>query len=222
MGENNGGDRLRMNLRFLRVPAFLILALSISSYAQSLGEVARQLRAERQQSGPSNLRVITNEDVESPASLARQNAAEDETKDTAQKEPGKQGEETPNAASSAGEADNAKVRKDPVKEREERELALDKRSEEINRTYLDRIAAIRTQISTAQQELAKLQFDQVQSTTDFQRTLGVSPNVATYQEQQRSFNEQIEAHRNLITNLNSQLQDAQEAARHAGVPHATD
>lgn len=220
MGEQNEGDRFRMNLRFLRVPAFLILALSISSYAQSLGEVARQLRAERQQSGPSNLRVITNDDIESPASRknARQNAAEDGTKE----EPGKQGEETAKAANSAGKANNAKVNKDSAKEHEEQELALDKRSEEMNRTYLDRIAAIRTQISTAQQELAKLQLDLVESTNDFQRTLGVSPNVATYQEQQRLFSEQIEAHRALITNLNSQLQDAQEAARHAGVPHATD
>ncbi len=45
-----------MSLRWLRILAFLILAFSISSHAQSLGEVARQLRAERQQSGASHLK----------------------------------------------------------------------------------------------------------------------------------------------------------------------
>ena len=78
------------------------------------------------------------------------------------------------------------------------------------------------QINTAQMELAKLQRDQVESTNDFKRSAGTSPNIATYEEQQRMFNEQIEAQHNLIDNLKAQLEDAQEAARHAGVPHAYD
>ncbi len=68
--------------------------------------------------------------------------------------------------------------KHSAKEHEEQELEIEKRTEEINQEYLDRIAAIRTQISTAQQELAKLQRDQVESTNEFQRTLGSSPNIA--------------------------------------------
>lgn len=207
MGGENGRGKFRMNFRYVRIPAFLILAFSISSYAQSLGDVARQLRAERQQSGHSNPKVITNDDIESPASRkqATENAAEEATQD-----------------GSTGEANSAKAKKDPATQRDEQQLALEKRSEEIDRVYLDRIAALRTQISTAQQEMAKLQVDQVESTNNYRRTLGVSPNAGTYAEEQRLFTEQIEAHRDLINNLSSQLQDAQEAARHAGVPHASD
>ncbi len=216
MGKENGGGNFRMTFRYLRVPAFLVLAFSISSYAQSLGDVARQLRAERQQSEHSNRKVITNDDIVSPDS--RRNATQSTTAENIAKgEPGKEGEE---AASSTAESTGAKVKKDPAKEHEAQAVALDKRSEEINRVYLDRIAAIRTQISTAQQELAKLQVAQVESTNSYRRTLGVSPNVGTYAEEQRLFTEQIEAHRDLINSLSSQLEDAEEAARHAGVPHA--
>ncbi len=164
---------------------------------------------------------FTNDDIVSPASRAAHEAAKDTTEGAAQNEPGKEGEETAGDVSS-GEANSDKAKKDPAKQREERALALDKQTEEINKVYLDRIAAIRTQINTAQQEMAKLQLDQVESINSFQRTLGVSPNVSTYQEQQRFFSEQIEARRQLISNLTAQLEDAQEAARHAGVPHATD
>ena len=38
----------------------------------------------------------------------------------------------------------------------------------------------------------------------------------------RFIDEQLEAERNRIVTLNSQLDDAHEAARHAGVPHAYD
>jgi hypothetical protein len=41
-------------------------------------------------------------------------------------------------------------------------------------------------------------------------------------EQQQSFNEQIKTQTDLITSLSSQLDDAKEAARHAGVPNASD
>jgi len=50
----------------------------------------------------------------------------------------------------------------------------------------------------------------------------MSPTYSEYESQQREFNTQIEAQKSLITSLNSQLDDAREAARHAGVPHATD
>ncbi len=122
-------------------------------------------------------------------------------------------------APAEGTSKSAKGEKDSAKEREHE---IQKRSDEINKVYLDRIAALRTQINTARMELAKLQLDQVESTNDFKRSAGASPNIATYEEQQRQFNEQIEAQHNLIDSLKGQLEDAQEAARHAGVPHAYD
>lgn len=198
-----------MNLRYLCIPAFVILAFSIPSYAQSLGEVARQLRAEQQRCGSPHLKVITNDDI-----VSREPGAENKS--------GNEGEETATAEHVEGKKSSKNAGKDSAKEREEKQLAMDQKSAEINKEYLDRIASIRTQISTAQQELAKLQLDQVESTNDFQRSLGTSPTPGVYEEQQRVFNEQIQAHRDLLSNLSSQLEDAQEAARHAGVPHATD
>ncbi len=200
-----------MNLRYLCIPAFLILAFSIPSPAQSLGDVARQLRAEEQKCGSPHPNVITNDDI------ASSEPAPAPTKKTENK-----GEETATANSAKGTKSSANAGKDATKERESQELATDQRSEEINKEYLDRIASIRTQINTAQQELAKLQLDQVESTNDFQRTLGTSPTPGEYAEQQHVFSGQIQSHRDLINNLNSQLEDAKEAARHAGVPHATD
>lgn len=223
--EENGGGEFRLNLRYLRIPALMILAFSISAYAQSLGDVARQVRAERQQRGPSHLKVITNDDIESraPAPAPRKEAAQDAAKDATQNEAGKEGEET---AKSAGEAKGAKSKagagKTPATEHEEQELAIDKRTEQMDQVYLDRIANIRAQIGTAQKELTKLQLDQVESTNDFRRSVGTSPNVSTYQAEQHLFSDQIEAHRDLLNSLSSQLEDAQEAARHAGVAHASD
>lgn len=207
-----------MNLRDLRILALLILAFPLSSYAQSLGDVARQLRSQRQQSGLSHAKVITNDDIESHTG---KHAAKDATESGPGS--GKQGEETAaNSAEGAKPKAKASAKEDPAKEREARELETDKRSEEINKVYRDRIAAIRAQIITAQQEQAKLQRDQVESTNDFQRSYGTSPNIGTYEAQQRMFNEQIEAHRTSLSGLNSQLEDAEESARHAGVPHASD
>lgn len=206
-----------MNLRDLRILALLLLAFPLCSYAQALGDVARQLRSERQQSGCSHTKVITNEDIESrepaPAHEATAEAAKSEDGAKPESESGEEAKGTKNTKS---------TKIDPAKEREARELETEKRSEEINKTYLDRIAAVRTQLGTAQQELARLQRDQIESSNDFQRSYGTAPTVGAYEAQQRLFNEQIEAHRALISSLKSQLEDAEEAARHAGVPHATD
>lgn len=205
-----------MSLRCPRNLALLILAFSISSHAQSLGDVARQLRAERQEQGTPGPKVITNDDIEStePAASVSKGAFQDETKDESKKEgDGK----TPASVNK-----NAKVKNDAAKEREAQEAETQKRTDEINKKYLDRIAAVRMQINTAQVELARLQRDQVESTNAFKLSVGTSPNIAAYEEQQRMFSEQIETHYTLIDSLKSQLEDAQEAARHAGVPHAYD
>jgi chromosome segregation ATPase len=207
-----------MNLRGLRVPALLILAFSIPCHGQSLGDVARQIRAERQAKGTSHPTVITNDDIEStePASAVSPNAFQDASQN-ATKDAGAENAQAPSPAADLSKSANGA--NDSAKERE---LEIQQRSDEINKVYLDRIAALRTQIDTAQTELARLQRDQVESTNDFKRTAGASPNIATYEEQQRLFNEQIEAQHNLIDSLRSQLEDAREAARHAGVPHAYD
>jgi hypothetical protein len=203
-----------MSLRCLRIPALLILAFPLFAHAQSLGDLARHIRAERQQSGVPHAKVYTNDDLASPS---RDAAADASTKAADQ---GAQAE------SSAEGADKGAVSKEAVansdKDRHSKELDLQKRTQEINQHYLDRIAGLRAQISTAQQELARLQRDQVESTMQFQSSVGTSPSIYTYAQQQRTFNEQIEAQRSLIVSLNSQLEDAQESARHAGVPHATD
>jgi len=215
-----------MILRYLRISAFLILALPLACYAQSLGDVARELRSERQQSGTPPAKVITNDDIESRESARARAKKAGKNKTDKDDETEASSAAGAKETDSAGEAEHAKsgakTAQDPAKEREARELELDKRSEELNKVYRDRIASIRAQISTAQQELARLERDQVESSNDFQRSAGTAPSIGTYEAQQRFFNEQIATQRSAITTLNSQLEDAEEAARHAGVPHASE
>jgi uncharacterized protein YukE len=218
-----------MSIRCLCIPALLILALPVFANAQSLGDVARQNRTERKESGASHLRVYTNDDLSSPSSepAATEPAADakDKSTDNSGKD-GDKGAQTESSTEGAGKAaasETKAAKKSSIdKERAERELETQKRTDEINQRYLDRIATIRTQIAAAQTEIARLQRDQVESTNQFQRTSGTTPNIAEYQEQQRLFTEQIQAQSNLLVTLSSQLDDAQESARHAGVPHATD
>jgi hypothetical protein len=224
-----------MSIRCLRIPALLILALPLFAHAQSLGDLARQLRSERQQSGAPQPKVYTNDDLashstgaaasESPEKSADQSSEKSNDKSTKDAESGAKVESSADGAAKTAGSDKAtgtKTRTSPDKEREARELEIEKRTQEINQHYLDRIAAIRSEIAAAQQQIAQLQLDQVESTNQFQRTSGTTPSIPEYQQQQRLFGEQIEAQRNLIVSLTSQLEDAQEAARHAGVPHATD
>ena len=199
-----------MSLRCLPGLALLIFAFSISAHAQSLGDIARQYRAERQQSATHHSPVITNDDIESskPAKPAKQQAASEDTTDSAE------------VAAEAQPAKNAKP--GTTVKPEDQKSETDIRTEEINNRYLDRIAAIRKQLTTAQQELARLQQEQTENILAYRRSLYTFPNPEVYENQQRSFNEQIKTQSDLITSLTSQLEDAQEAARHAGVPHATD
>jgi hypothetical protein len=214
-----------MSFHSLRIFVLLIFALSSCAYAQSLGEVARNARAERERNPTPRARVITNDDIanQEPAAEPAQISSKDEVKD--------QSKGPAQAASSAdhanADAENLKSSTDDDKARstkkhETEELEIQKRTKEINQQYLEQIVTLRAQINTAQQDLTKLQQDQVESTNQFRRTLGVSPNPYTYEQQQRFFMEQIEAQHKLINSLNSQLEDAQESARHAGVPHVYD
>jgi hypothetical protein len=175
--------------------------------------------------------VITNDDLpahkEAAAITTEANdssAPEDESSKAA---PGKKDATAKEGEDKAKpEKDKAQAKKeekkDPQQLREEKERETQKRSEEINKRYTDRIEALHQQINAAQIQLTKLQTQQVDNTNSFKRTAGMSPTLNEYEAQQRSFDEQIAAQRELITSLNSQLEDAREAARHAGVPHALD
>lgn len=215
-----------MSLRCLRVFALIIFAFSIPSSAQSLGDVARQIRAERQNNPVPHAKVITNDDITHSENSAlpkdlSQAGAKDEGGVTAPAAMQKTDAEAETGELKKGQPSD-KARKDPAKEREAQEIEIEKRTKEINQTYLDRIATLRTQLNAAQLELAKLQRDQVESTNEFRQSAGAYPNLGTYEQQQRLLIEQMEAQRNLIQSLNSQLEDTEESARHAGVPHASD
>jgi hypothetical protein len=212
---------------FLLTFAFLAGAGSTVAYAQSkgnppLGDVAREIRAERQERGNFHPRVFTNDDIASPAQVSAPSKAEeslhsDEAANEAKKDATGEGV--------TDEAGKEKVSKKAAKTenaQEKMESERDKRSQEVNKRYLDKIADIRTKIKGAQDDLARLQRDEVESTSEFHRSAGAAPTVGAYEEQQRVLREQMETQRNLIQTLNVELEDAQEAARHAGVPHATD
>ncbi len=227
-----------MNLR-LPVLALLIFSASLVVHAQSLGDVAREVRAEKRQSGAPHSKVITNDDIATPAnatgSVGKETPPADATTKDAPNKDAATKDEAPKPAAIEGtrneteaKAEPAKEKRieakkeDPEKERELREAETRKRSEEINKSYTDRITKLHDQISTAQLLLAKLQAQQIDSTNEFKRTAGMSPTQNEYESQQRDFIAQIETQKSLITSLNSQLDDAREAARHAGVPHALD
>lgn len=217
-----------MKLR-LPVLALLMLSYPLFCHAQSLGDVAREVRVEKQKSGAPHAKVITNDDLVAPASQEKATAAENDASsaadaDAAAKDatakPGEAGkQEGPDATSKPGKK-NAK--KSAEKEREEQEAETQKRSDEINKRYTDRITTLHEKINEAQLLLAKLQSQQVESTNEFRRTAAMAPTYSEYESQQRDFNERIAAQKELITSLNAQLEDAREAARHAGVPHALD
>lgn len=220
----------------LPVLALLVLSYPLFSHAQSLGDVAREVRVEKQKTGAPHAKVITNDDLEAPApaeeviavrkdastGTASDPAANDATpKDSADAtKPETERIQAADAKPDPSKAQKAKM--DPEKERELRELETQKRNDELNKRYTDRINAIHEQINAVQIQLAKLQSQQISSTNEFKRTAAMSPTLNEYEAQQREFIEQIEAQKTLITSLNGQLEDAREAARHAGVPHASD
>jgi hypothetical protein len=212
----------RMSFRCIRMLPLLIMGFALSSYAQSaaapsLADIARQTRAQVQQS-PNHPRVITNEDLDLPPVAPPAKGDDSAAADKNDEADGK-------AAAKDGDKQDAKpeakksTKPDPEKLRQQQEAETEKRTQEINRQYLDRIAAIKDKINSAQQNLARLQRDQTESTIAFQRGVGTNPTIADYQQQQRLLGDQIDAQRQNITDLNSELEDAQESARHAGVPH---
>jgi DNA repair exonuclease SbcCD ATPase subunit len=222
-----------MSLRCLRIFGLTILAFSMSGYAQSVADAARQSRAEVRQDGDSHAKVITNDDIASPkpAPVPPPEVSPEKT--------GKAGDEGAQAGSADDSANKAKESQadagqakdlkhsdqaggDPAQEHAARALESQRRSDEIDKKYVEKIATIRQQIDTAQQTIAKLQRDQIESTNLFRQSAGVAPSIPEYEQQMRSIDEQLDTQRNLIVSLQAQLDDAHEAARHAGVSHAYD
>ena len=201
------GRFVAMVVRRLCLAALLVFATGLfaqQSADDSLGDVARQVRSER---GKTGRKVYTNDD------LAKSRTDLDEQADAADvDQPSEAGSGA--SAGKAAKANDAAANDDARKKEEEE---LQKRTQEINKQYTDKIIAIRAQIAAAKQDLERLQRDQAESTNQFRSSNGVSPSVYEYQEQQRQFQQQMESDRNLISTLNAQLEDAQEAARHAGV-----
>jgi predicted RNase H-like nuclease (RuvC/YqgF family) len=175
------------------------------SQAQSLGDVAREIRAERQKSGAPVARVITNDD------LSKSSPSVSEASKTAV------------ADSANPEAKPASLKTDSASDREQREAELQRRTDAINQRYMEGIAALRDQLNAAQAELEKLQgsyehiweldrYDQSQIAFRYQQMLAFNQHLT----------EVIETQTKLVAGLKSQLENLQEEARHAGVPHATD
>jgi chromosome segregation ATPase len=187
----------------LTICVLLLSFVPAAVLAQSLGEVARKLREERREHPGPQLKVYTTEDLETPSEEA---AIE-----------GQEGAKT--EASAAGkEAPAAKKgKKKPTLEEQ-----MQQRSEEINKKYRDRIAKIRDQISQTQKDLEKLKRDRLATTYQFRTSNGISPSIYEYQAEMKSYEAQIEADNKQLESLKSDLEDAQEQARHAGVPHAYD
>jgi hypothetical protein len=204
-----------MSLYRLRIPALLVLAFPLFAHAQSLADVARQVRAQQQQSGAAHLKVYTNDDLVSHSSYAAENSNTGEDQG-APAEPSAE-----DASKAAGNKKTASGKSTASPERNT-EAEMQTHTDEINQQYLGRIADLRAQIVTAQKTIEKLQQDQVESSFQFQRSSGTAPSIPEYQQQQTVLTEQMDAQRKSIADLISQLEDAQEAARHAGVPHATD
>jgi hypothetical protein len=207
-----------MSLRYLRIFALTILAFSISGHAQSVADAARESRADVRQNGDGHAKVFTNDDIASPK------PAPTPPSDASPEKTGKDGEESAQAGTGQARDDknSDKPGNDPGKEHAAKELETQRRTDEINKEYLGKIATIRKQIDTAQLTVTKLQQDQIESTNLFRQSSGVAPSIPEYEQQMRFIDEQIETQRNLLVSLKMQLDDAHEAARHAGVPHASD
>jgi chemotaxis protein histidine kinase CheA len=199
-----------------------ILSIPVFCRAQSLGDVARETRVEEQKAEQKigvPPKVITNEDVAPPAQTQASESSEaSETSETSA---------SPSAAAAAPDGQpagqpretNAAASGAETKERE-----VQQRTDEINRRYLDRIAALRDEIGSAQTELTRLQGDYENRWTIPER---YPPGDIHFRELQalasnNQVSELIEAQRKRIASLNARLEDVKEEARHAGVPHATD
>jgi len=176
--------------------------LPLAAQAQSLGEVARQLREQRQQSGDRQTKVYTNDDFEKPGEVMEPEAADAN-------------------APSQGAAETAKAGGDQAQDgsKEEKktlEEELKEQDQQVEQKYSKLLGDLRGDIAKTEEELQRLRHDQMISTNQFRSSNGTSPNAQEYDEQQSMFNEQIESATKKLEDLNAQLDDARDDARRAG------
>jgi hypothetical protein len=196
---------------------FFALLSSGFSYAQSLGEVAREIRAEKQTSRVQQSKVVTNEDLEKLAPTQEG----DVTNEGGAKAPGGNGKPAVTATTQPAMTDRGDhPKQSAMEDRNAQERERQRRTEEINQSYMYRIAMLRDQIHAVELELAKLQ-ESYETRWDFPLS-----DIPFRESKALLFNRHVddvmEEERKLIANLKSQLAATQEEARHAGVPHATD
>ncbi|MGC2211233.1 MAG: hypothetical protein WA532_14085 [Candidatus Korobacteraceae bacterium] len=178
----------------------VLLLLPVFAYPQSLGDVARESRAEKLNSAVPPAKVFTNDDI---AKLAAHVPAPNVAPES---NPAASAEETYKPANTGTRTDT-------------QELETQRRTDEINTYYLNRIDGLRDQMNAAQLELGRLEGDRLDVYND--STNAYSPNVAQDEVLMSSLTDQIEAQRTLIANLKAQLKEMREEARHAGVRHPT-
>jgi hypothetical protein len=243
--------------------ALLPLVAPVTAHAQSLADVARQQRAERQNTRQP--RVYTNDDVESPDTQIIQGKAAEEEEASAPAADAKAGDakpgdakagdtkpgdakttdgkpaegadaeasakKTPAKKSSADaaaaiertdEAEDNSEAKTSAKKAVQREKDIVARTKEVEDRYINRIKRLREDLDKARLQLAKTQSDQIESTRSYHNTAGMTPTHSEYDAEQRGFIEKLAEQQDLIKGLEQQVADAQEDARHAGVPHPYD
>jgi hypothetical protein len=206
-----------------------MIAAPLFAQSESLGDVVRQQREQRQSSGLQH-KVWTNEALgipeegnAPPNAAAADNAGKTDGQEAKGSAPAKAGEN--GAAEKADAKDGAKDAKkgDAEKGGADRKVAdHPKRADDGTNPYVDRIAAVRGQIESAKKELAQLQRDQIESRNQFRNSNGQSVPLAEYNDQQQTLQQQIDDREKTLVDLDRQLDDAREAARHAGVPHASE
>lgn len=190
----------------LCLAALLIAAAPLWAQSEPLGDVARDARAEREQKAEHPQKVWTNEDFEAVRQTPVPSAKE-------QKSAGESSAEKKDSTT----ANADKVNGADKKAAEGKDSDLDKRGKEITQAYVDKVSKLREDIATAQKNLEKLQRDQTASANAFRA--GSASNASEYATQQRTFQQQIDEQNKKLQDLKQSLEDAREAARHAGIPH---
>jgi hypothetical protein len=162
-------------------------------------------------------RVITDKDIAEKHRITKSNSTP--TTHTAMRA----GAQTakPTGAFRRGHTSAVRLRNDPASRLNQREPSVQQRTAAIHRPYLDRITTLREQVNTAKLELVKLQGGAAGTATYSGGAFG-SNDIPASEVQTSDLTGLIQAQRALITSLETQLENAQELARHAGIRPATD